>query len=136
MEQLPPGDAREISALLRYEEDTAGGIMQTEVIHVLEDLTIAETVERLRGMEHLTETDGLFYVYVTDVNERLRGVLRIRDLLFSKPERQVRDIMIREVRAVSVHADQEEIARLFKRYGLFCGAGGRRLSAAARPGDE
>ena len=116
MDQLPPGDAREISALLRYEEDTAGGIMQTEVIHVLEDLTIAETIERLRGMEDLTETDGFFYVYVTDVNERLRGVLRIRDLLFSRPERQVRDIMIREVRAVSVHADQEEIARLFKRY--------------------
>lgn len=118
MEQLPPGDAREISALLRYEEDTAGGIMQTEVIHVLEDLSIAETIERLRGMEHLIESDGYFYVYVTDTEERLRGVLRIRDLLFSKPERRVRDIMIREVRAVSVHADQEEIARMFKHYGF------------------
>lgn len=118
MEQLPPGDAREISALLRYEEDTAGGIMQTEVISVLEDLTIAETIERLRGMEDLTQTDGYFYVYVTDTNERLRGVLRIRDLLFSKPDRTVRDIMIREVRAVSVHADQEEIARMFKHYGF------------------
>lgn len=118
MEQLPPGDAREISDLLKYEEDTAGGIMQTEVIHVLEDLTIAETIERLRGMEHLTESDGYFYVYVTDTSERLRGVLRIRDLLFSRPERQVRDIMIREVRAVSVHADQEEIARMFKHYGF------------------
>lgn len=118
MEQLPPGDAREISDLLKYEEDTAGGIMQTEVISVLEDLTIAETIERLRGMEDLAHTDGYFYVYVTDTDERLRGVLRIRDLLFGKPERQVRDIMIREVRAVSVHADQEEIARMFKHYGF------------------
>jgi len=118
MEQLPPGDAREISDLLKYEEDTAGGIMQTEVISVLEDLTIAETIERLRGMEDLSQTDGYFYVYVTDTNERLRGVLRIRDLLFSKPERLVRDIMIREVRAISVHADQEELARMFKHYGF------------------
>lgn len=118
MEQLPPGDAREIFALLRYDEDTAGGIMQTEVISVRESLTIAETIEQLRGMEDLTEADGFFYVYVTDGNDRLRGVLRIRDLLFSKPDRRVRDIMIREVRAVSVHADQEEIARMFKHYGF------------------
>ncbi len=118
MEQLPPGDAREIADLLQYDEDTAGGIMQTEVISVREDLTIGETIERLRSMEDLSEADGFFYVYVTDVNNRLRGVLRIRDLLFSKPDRRVRDIMIREVRAVSVHADQEEIARLFKNYGF------------------
>lgn len=118
MEQLPPGDAREIADLLQYAEDTAGGIMQTEVISVREDLTIGETIERLRSMEDLSEADGFFYVYVTDVNNRLRGVLRIRDLLFSKPDRRVRDIMIREVRAVSVHADQEEIARLFKNYGF------------------
>lgn len=118
MDQLPPGDAREISNLLKYEEDTAGGIMQTEVISVREDLTIAETIERLRGMEDLNQTDEYFYVYVTDTNQRLRGVLRIRDLLFSRPQRLVREIMIREVRAVSVHADQEEIARMFKHYGF------------------
>lgn len=118
MEQLPPGDAREISDLLKYEEDTAGGIMQTEVISVLEELTIAETIEKLRGMEDWVNTEGFFYVYVTDANGRLRGVLQIRDLLFSKPDRKVRDIMIREVRAVSVHADQEEIARMFKHYNF------------------
>ncbi len=118
MNQLPPDEAREISDLLKYDEDTAGGIMQTEVISISDELTISETIEKLRGMEDLTETDGLFYVYVTDESQRLRGVLRVRDLLFSKPNLRVRDIMIREVRAVSVHADQEEIARLFKHYGF------------------
>ena len=117
--QLPPGEARDIQNLLKYEEDTAGGIMQTEVVSVREDLTIAETIERLRGMEDLMQADGFFYVYVTDANGRLRGVLRVRDILFSQPERKVRDIMIREVRAVSVHADQEEIARLFRDYDFF-----------------
>lgn len=118
MNHLPPSEAREISGLLKYDEDTAGGIMQTEVISVSEDLTIAETIEKLRSMEDLTSSDGLFYVYVTDKNKRLRGVLRVRDLLFRKPELRIRDIMIREVRAVSVHADQEEIARQFKHYGF------------------
>ena len=118
MNHLPPEEAREISDLLKYDEDTAGGIMQTEVISVSEELTIAETIEKLRSMEDLTSSDNLFYVYVTDQNKRLRGVLRVRDLLFRKPELRIRDIMIREVRAVSVHADQEEIARLFKHYGF------------------
>lgn len=118
MNHLPPVEARAISDLLKYEEDTAGGIMQTEVISVTDELTIAETIEKLRGMEDLTESDRLFYVYVTDSNQRLRGVLRVRDLLLRQPELKIRDIMIREVRAVSVHADQEEIARLFKHYGF------------------
>ncbi len=118
MAHLPPEEAREIADLLKYEEDTAGGIMQTEVIAVPENLTIAETIEKLRTMEDMTSSDGLFYVYVTDQSERLRGVLRIRDLLFRNPELRIRDIMIREVRAVSVHADQEEIARIFTHYGF------------------
>lgn len=118
MNCLPPTEAREISDLLKYEEDTAGGIMQTEVISVTDELTIAETIEKLRGMEELTKSDRLFYVYVTDQNKRLRGVLKVRDLLLRNPQLRIRDIMIREVRAVSVHADQEEIARLFKHYGF------------------
>lgn len=118
MNHLPPTEARAIADLLKYDEDTAGGIMQTEVVSVSEEMTIAETVEKLRGMEDMTSSDDFFYVYVTDENGRLRGVLRVRDLLFRKPDLQIRDIMIREVRAVSVHADQEEIARLFKHYGF------------------
>ncbi len=118
MKHLPPEEAERISYLLKYDEDTAGGIMQTEVVSVSDEFTIAETIEKLRSMEELTPSEGFFYVYVTDHNERLRGVLRVRDLLFRKPELRIRDIMIREVRAVSVHADQEEIARLFKHYGF------------------
>ncbi len=118
MKHLPPAEARAISDLLKYEEDTAGGIMQTEVIAVPEELTIRETIKRLRSMEDSISGNGMFYVYVTDENGRLRGVLRVRDLLFRQPDVLIRDIMIREVRAVSVHADQEEIARLFKHYGF------------------
>ncbi len=118
MTHLPPKEAREISGLLQYDEDTAGGIMQTEVISFSEQLTIAETIEKLRSMEDLTSSDGLFYVYVTDPNGRLGGVLRVRDLLFGKPEVKIQEIMVREVRAVSVHADQEEIARMFRHYGF------------------
>jgi magnesium transporter len=55
---------------------------------------------------------------VTDAEGRLRGVLRVRDLLFSPSNLKIRDIMEPGVRAVSVHADQEEIARLYRAYGF------------------
>ena len=62
--------------------------------------------------------NGIFYIYVTDAEGRLRGVLRVRDLLFRPSDLTIRDIMVPEVRAVSVHADQEEIARLFRAYAF------------------
>jgi magnesium transporter len=91
--------------------------MQTEVISVSEDLTIAEAIEMLRREEE-NLPNGIFYIYVVDSEYRLRGVLRVRDLLFSPSSLKISDIMVPEVRAVSVHADQEEIARLFRAYGF------------------
>ncbi len=117
MRGLSAPEAKQINDLLQYPEDTAGGIMQTEVIAVSEDLTIAEAIEMLRREEE-TLPNGIFYIYVVDGEYRLRGVLRVRDLLFSSPNRKIRDIMVPEVRSVSVHADQEEIARLFRAYGF------------------
>jgi magnesium transporter len=117
MRGMSAPEAKQINDLLQYPEDTAGGIMQTEVIAVSEDLTIAEAIEMLRREEE-NLPNGIFYIYVVDAEYRLRGVLRVRDLLFSSPNRKIRDIMVPEVRSVSVHADQEEIARLFRAYGF------------------
>jgi magnesium transporter len=117
MSGMPTDEAKQINDLLQYPEDTAGGIMQTEVISVSEDLTIAEAIEMLRREEE-NLPNGIFYIYVVDSEYRLRGVLRVRDLLFSPSSLKISDIMVPEVRAVSVHADQEEIARLFRAYGF------------------
>ena len=117
MRGMSAQEAKQITDLLQYPEDTAGGIMQTEVIAVPDDLTIAEAIEMLRREEE-NLPNGIFYIYVVDSEYRLRGVLRVRDLLFSAPNRKIRDIMVPGVRAVSVHADQEEIARLFRAYGF------------------
>lgn len=114
---LPAAEARAIGDLLKFAPDTAGGIMQTEVVSLRETLSIAEAVEVLRKAEDELPA-GIFYIYVTDAENRLRGVLRVRDLLFGKPERLIAEIMLPEVRSLSVHADQEEIARLFRAYGF------------------
>lgn len=115
MAALEAEDAREIADLLRYPEDTAGGIMQAEYLSVDWDATLAEAREELRS-DRDYDDDGIFYVYVTDDFGRLQGVISMRDLLFRRPELKVRDVMSPEVRCVSVYADQEEIASLFRKY--------------------
>ena len=117
MSSMPVQEASQISDLLKYPEDTAGGIMQTEVIAVSEELSISEALAVLRKQEE-DLPNGIFYIYVTDAEARLRGVLRVRDLLFRPSDLKIGEIMVPEVRAVSVHADQEEIARLFRGYGF------------------
>ncbi len=106
---------KEIADLLRYPEDSAGGIMQTEFFAVREEMTLGEAREAIRRDEE-SVGEGVFYIYAVDGIGRLRGVLKLRDLLFRSPEKKVREVMIPEVRCVSVHADQEAIAHLFARY--------------------
>lgn len=115
MTALPKEDATNLTDLLKYDDDTAGGIMQSEFISVRESQTLREAREDIRK-EDESDNEGILYVYVTDDGGRLRGILRIRDLLFRDPNRLVRDVMIKEVRCVSVYADQEEIAELVQNY--------------------
>lgn len=115
MEQLPEEEVEEISDLLDYPEDSAGGIMQKEVHAIQEDLTLAEAREAIRRDEDQEDVSAI-YVYVTDETGRLKGVLRLRDLLFRDLRLRASQVMITEVRSISVTADQEEIANLFQKY--------------------
>jgi magnesium transporter len=116
MATLSKEDATILSRLLQYPEDSAGGIMQGEFVSVRDDITLAEAREAIRVKEDRTDTESPLYIYVTDRIGRLRGILRVRDLLFRNPASVTRDVMIKEVRCVSVHADQEVIAQLFRDY--------------------
>jgi magnesium transporter len=112
--QLPIEDSAKVTALLHYPEDTAGGIMTDRFIALREDQTVAECQEVLRARAE-QEAD-ITYLYVTDANQKLVGVVSLRDLVFRKPERRIGDIMNRDVKLLWVDADQEEIARQFEHY--------------------
>jgi magnesium transporter len=109
-------EADEVTELLGYPEDSAGGIMTTEFIAVPATLTAAGTIDRLRELEPDAET--IYYVYVTDVDEKLVGVLSLRDLIVAPPETAIGDVMIREPVAVDVHANQDDVAAIVARYNL------------------
>ncbi len=115
LKNLPPESAEKITRILGYASDSAGGIMDPEFVALREGMSVEGAINVLRSEESGAH-EGMFYVYVTDDDGRLRGVLRTRDLLFSRPETLLRNLMIREVRAVSVHADQEAIANLFREH--------------------
>jgi len=112
---LPPEKSAQVSALLRYPEDTAGGIMSDRFIALRSDQTILECQQTLRSLAE-TETPDVSYLYVTDGQKKFLGVISLRDLVFRRPERRIEDIMNRSAASIRVDADQEEIARQFEHY--------------------
>ena len=110
-------EAREVEQLLTYDEESAGGIMATELVFVREDATAQDAIEVLRGATE--ELKNLHYVYVTDAHGLLRGVFSLRQLLVARPDAPVTDFMDTGVIVVTPEMDQEEVADLFRRYNLF-----------------
>lgn len=116
LNQMEPEEAQDIKDLMAYDEDTAGGLMTTEYVAIPEDLTCANTIDRLRELSPKAET--IYYVYVVDRDERLVGVLSLRDLVVSTPETPVRDIMVCNVIHVYVEDHADEVAQVIGRYNL------------------
>ena len=107
LERMAPAQVEEVSDLLRYEEDTAGGLMAKEFIRVAPDQTVAEVMELLR---HQGEAEMIYYVYVLDEEERLLGIVTLRKLIVSNPATEMSEIMMREFVSVPTDMPQEEVA--------------------------
>jgi len=115
LNQLAPDKAAPIRELLRYPEDSAGGIMSNRFIALRADDTVQQCQAALRGRaDHRLE--DVTYLYATDDQRRLVGIVSLRDLVFSQPHSRIGDVMNRDVRFIRADADQEEIARQFEHY--------------------
>jgi len=90
--------------------------MTTEYISLEESLTAARAIDRLRELEPDAET--VYYLYVTDDDARLVGVLSLRDLIVAQPDTAIGEVMRREPVAVAVTADEEEVAEVVAHYNL------------------
>jgi len=114
LEQLSPVERQATALLLGYEPNTAGRIMTLEFISLKENITVAQALERIRRLANASEI--IYYLYVTDNERRLTGIVSLRDLVTSQPEQIIGDIMTRDVVFVRTDTDQEEVARVIKRY--------------------
>ncbi|HZD10925.1 MAG TPA: magnesium transporter [Candidatus Binatia bacterium] len=110
---MEPEEAREVRVLLHYEEETAGRLMTTDVAVLRRHWTAAEALEYLRSLEAV---ETLHYLYVVDRNIQLIGVVPIRNLIVASPDVTIETIMVPDVVAVPVTADQEELAEFISRY--------------------
>ena len=108
--------AQEIKDLLHYEEYTAGSIMTTEYVVIPENSTARSAMTILRNAAPEAET--IYYIFVVNEENKLTGVVSLRDLIICDEDTLIRSIMNERVVSVSVSEDQEEVARMIKDYNF------------------
>jgi magnesium transporter len=109
-------ESQEVIPLLRYPDDTAGGLMTPAVVTLRRDWRAQEALDELRRVEPLA--DSVYYLFVTDAAGVLKGVVGLRDLVVAPPETAIEAMMDPNVISVPVTADQEVCARTLSRYGF------------------
>ncbi|MGF1589105.1 MAG: magnesium transporter [Pleurocapsa sp.] len=114
LQQLSSQEREATSLLLGYKPETAGRIMTPEYVALRENLTVAQTLERLRSLASTTET--IYYLYIIDASRHLTGIASLRDLLTAQPEQNIDEIMTRNVVYVETDTDREEVARIIQHY--------------------
>lgn len=113
---LDKDDAEDVKELLVYDEDTAGGIMTKDFVVLMEDQTCYKAIDTLR--ETAPDAETIYYVFVVDQEEKLVGVLSLRELIIAKGNTLIKDIMNENVLSVRVDDDQEEVAGVVSKYDL------------------
>lgn len=116
LDKMKKAESEEVEDLLRYDDDTAGGIMVPDFIALKEDVTAREAIESLQT-EH-SDVEMAFYLYVVDEYGKLVGVISLRQLVVVAPETPLKEFMSTDVFSVQTGMDQEEVARIVARYDI------------------
>ena len=116
LDKMKKAESEEVEDLLRYEDDTAGGIMVPDFIALREDVTARQAIESLQT-EH-SDVEMAFYLYVVDDYGKLVGVSSLRQLVVVSPETPLKEFMTTDVFSVQTDMDQEEVARIVARYDI------------------
>ncbi|ATP39133.1 magnesium transporter [Solibacillus sp. R5-41] len=116
LEMMDSETVEEINELLGYEEYTAGAIMTTEYVTILETSTVRSAMTVLRKEAPTAET--IYYIFVVNDGHQLTGVMSLRDLIIANEDTLIRDIMSDRVVSVKITDDQEDIAHIMKDYNF------------------
>lgn len=116
LEKMKREGSEEIEGLLKYDDDTAGGIMVTDFIAFQQDITAKEAIEQIQTEYHDVEMP--FYLYVVDEYGKLVGVSSLRQLVVVPAVTPLKQFMTTDVFTVGTDIDQEEVATLVARYDI------------------
>ncbi|HKK93239.1 MAG TPA: magnesium transporter [Longimicrobiales bacterium] len=113
---LPRKEAVDLRGLLLYDEETAGGLMTTELVAIQGDLTAAQAIEAVRTQGR--EVEDFYAVFVVDDDNRLIGAVPLDDLIIADTEARVADLALDVPATVLPDVDQEEVGKMLSRYNL------------------
>jgi magnesium transporter len=113
IELLNAEEQEGIAAIMGYPEDSAGALMNTEVFTLNEGITAGEAIKTLQDQE---DAEMVFYLYITDDDDRLVGVISLRALTTTPSTTTLKDMMIKNVHSIRPETDQEEVARVVAQY--------------------
>lgn len=116
LESIEKEDAEDIQELLSHEEDTAGGLMTTEFIAYPPETSVMEAIEKFR--KDAEEIEPVYYIYVIDADEKLTGVISLRELLLAEMDAKLSDIMATKLKTVCPETDEKEVAETISKYNL------------------
>ena len=106
----------DIKELLKYDEDTAGGLMAKELVSVNENLSISKCLDEIR--KQAKNVTRVHSIYVVDSKNKLKGRLSLKDVVTAKSRSKVRDIYIPNVDYVTVDQEGEDVAKIMSKYDL------------------
>jgi magnesium transporter len=116
LSKLEDDDRRIVEALLKYTDESAGGIMASELVFVNSDAQVDDAIAFIRASAD--ELEDVHNVYIVERDKRLVGVISLRELVLARPGTRVTDIMEPDVHTVSTEMDQEDVARAFRKYDV------------------
>jgi magnesium transporter len=116
LERMDQDAADDVADLMRYAEDTAGGLMAKEFVKVSPDDTVNEVLQMLR--RHHDDAEMIYYLYAVDEEERLLGTVTLRKLIVCDLQKEIADIMYRDYISVNTDTPQEEVAEIVRRHNL------------------
>lgn len=113
---LEAEDAKEVKELLKYEEESVGSIMSKDFISFNLDITIGEVIEILRETE--LEDDEINSIFIKNEDEKVIGVLTLKDLVLNRPEAKVKDVMSYNTNIIKHDVDIDEAIEIAAKYDL------------------
>ena len=116
LEILDRATREEVQQLMEYDEDTAGGIMSTDLVAVRDDMTVSEAVLEIRRLAE--EVDDVYRVWVVDKYGIFKGLVSLKNLVIASPKTKISSITDTDTQVVNAEMDQETVVHMMKRYDL------------------
>ena len=116
LEQIEKEEAEDIQELLSHEEDTAGGLMTNVFIAYPPEITVKDAIDRFK--KDAEEVETVYYIYVLNSEEKLLGVVSLRDLLLGDPASRLAEIMETKLKTVTPDTDEVDVGEIVSKYNL------------------